>query len=49
MILTKFGMLMRLDPLDPIANKISQFQKSKMVAAANLKIRKITIYLQGND
>jgi len=30
-------MLMRLDPLDPLANKISRFKKSKMVAAVILK------------
>jgi len=41
-------MLMRLDPIYQIANKISGFQKSKMAAAANYKIRKIAISLQWN-
>jgi len=42
-------MLMRLDTLQPNANKISRFQKSKMAAAAILKIWKIAISLQRND
>ena len=40
---------MRLDPLNPNINKISRFQKSKMAAAAILKIQKIAISPQRND
>jgi len=39
-ILTIFGILMRLYPMDPLADKISRFQKSKMAAAAIWKIEK---------
>ena len=39
-ILTKFGMLMHLGPLDPPANKICEFLKFKMAAAAILKNQK---------
>ena len=34
--LTKLGMVMHLDPLDPSANKISKFLKAKMAATAIL-------------
>jgi len=39
-ILTKFGIVMRLPPQTPSANKILRFQKSKMVAAAIFKKNK---------
>ena len=42
-ILTKFGMLMCVDPLRHNSHKILLFQKSKMAAAAILKIRKIAV------
>ena len=48
-ILTKFGMQMCLKLWILITNKISWFQKSKMAAAAILKIRKIAISPQRND
>jgi len=44
----EIGTVMCVCPLEPGSNKILQFQISKMAAAAILKIRKITIYLQWN-
>jgi len=48
-VLIKFGMRMRLATQDPIVNKISRFQKSKMAVAAILKICKIAISPQPID
>jgi len=49
LILTKFGMPMRLYPLGPVSQKISRFLISKMAAAAILKIWKIAVSPQRND
>jgi len=43
-ILTKFGMLMRLDPLHPIANKFRDFKNPKWRRRPRLKLKKLECF-----